>query len=83
MAVQFLGISIVVGKEAIGHIQRRQGPEEAGLLLGIAFSSVVVLSVLCGLKLDLSVRTENLWSEISICLHMRCWTKFHYHHYHS
>ncbi|EIE25383.1 hypothetical protein COCSUDRAFT_61602 [Coccomyxa subellipsoidea C-169] len=62
ISLSFLGISIVVGKEAIGHIQRRQGPEEAGLLLGIAFSSVVVLSVLCGLKLDLSrkLRSESL-----------------------
>lgn len=53
--LQFLGISFVVGKEAIGHIQRREAPEEEGLLLAIAIASVVVLSVLCGLKLDLSV----------------------------
>jgi len=55
--LQFLGISFVVGKEAIGHIQRREAPEEEGFLLAIAVASVVVLSVLCGLKLDLSVRS--------------------------
>lgn len=60
VAVQFLAISLVVGKEAIGHIQSREGPEEAGLLLGIAFTSVIVLSVLCGLKLDLSVCPPQL-----------------------
>ncbi len=54
VAVQFLGISFVVGKEAVGHLQRREGPEEAALLLGIAMASVIVLSILCGLKLDLS-----------------------------
>ena len=53
--VQFLGISLIVGKEAIGHIRAREGPEEGGMLLMLAAASVVVLSALCGLKLDLSV----------------------------
>ena len=53
--VQFLGISLVVGKEAVGHIRAREGPEEGGMLLMLAAASVVVLSALCGLKLDLSV----------------------------
>ncbi|CAL8460617.1 g146 [Coccomyxa elongata] len=62
ISLSFLGISFVVGKEAIGHIQRREGPEEAALLLGIAMASVIVLSILCGLKLDLSrkLRSESL-----------------------
>lgn len=60
VAAQFLGISFVVGKEAIGHIQRREGPEEAALLLGIAMASVIVLSILCGLKLDLSVSSSDV-----------------------
>ena len=53
---QFLVISYVVGKEAIGHIQNHRAPEEGGLLLGIAAASVLVLGTLCGLKYDLSVR---------------------------
>ena len=53
--VQFLGISLIVGKEAVGHIRAREGPEEGGMLLMLAAASVVVLSALCGLKLDLSV----------------------------
>lgn len=55
LALQFLGISFVVGKEALGHIQAEQGPEEGGMLLLLAAASVIVLSALCGLKLDLSV----------------------------
>ena len=53
--VQFLGISFVVGKEALGHIQAAEGPEQGGMLLLLAAASVIVLSALCGLKLDLSV----------------------------
>lgn len=64
VAVQFLGISYTVGKEAIGHIQRREGPEEAALLLGIAIASVVVLSILCGLKLDLSVSVPQTFCRL-------------------
>jgi hypothetical protein len=45
----------VVGKEALGHLRRREAPEEGGLLLAISVASVLVLSLLCGLKLDLSV----------------------------
>lgn len=55
LPVQFLGISFVVGKEALGHIQAAQGPEQGGMLLLLAAASVIVLSALCGLKLDLSV----------------------------
>lgn len=54
---QFLGISLVVGREAIGHLHRREAPDEGGMLLAISIASVLVLSTLCGLKLDLSVTT--------------------------
>ena len=46
----------MVGKEAIGHIRAQEGPEEGGMLIVLAAASVIVLSALCGLKLDLSVR---------------------------
>ena len=45
----------MVGKEALRHLQAEQGPEEGGMLLLLAAASVIVLSALCGLKLDLSV----------------------------
>jgi len=56
LLLQFIGISLVVGKEAIGHIRAQEGPEEGGMLLVLAAASVIVLSALCSLKLDLSVR---------------------------
>lgn len=58
--LQFLVISYVVGKEAVGHIQHHRAPEEGGLLLCIAIASVLVLGTLCGLKYDLSVRANPL-----------------------
>lgn len=65
LALQFLGISFVVGKEALGHIQAEQGPEEGGMLLLLAAASVIVLSALCGLKLDLSVSFWRLPAQLS------------------
>ncbi len=68
LPLQFLGISFVVGKEALGHIQAEQGPEEGGMLLLLAAASVIVLSALCGLKLDLSVSPSRLPPLSSMCI---------------
>ena len=61
----------MVGREALGHIRTEQGPEEGGMLLLLAAASVIVLSALCGLKLDLSVRPAALsllWPPCDACL---------------
>ena len=67
LAVQFLAIIFVVGKEALRHLQAEQGPEEGGMLLLLAAASVIVLSALCGLKLDLSVSPSRPSHVILMC----------------